>query len=162
MGVLKPEAKERGRGKEIMEHLTRGSPLNRRTYLICRTVRSGQRYKYPGNVVVVGDVHPGGEIIASGHVIVMGNLMGMVHAGAEGDERAVVIAFSLQPLQLRIAGYVSRSPDGEKREKKLYFREPEIARVENEEIIIEKYSLGGNKDGFKGSRRYQEEEEKNG
>ena len=32
--------------------------------------------------VLFGDVNPGGEVIATGNVIVMGSLRGMVHAGA--------------------------------------------------------------------------------
>jgi len=110
--------------------------VGNRTYLVCRTVRSGQRFKYPGNVVVMGDVHPGGEVIASGHVIVMGTLKGVVHAGAEGDEKAVVLAFRLQPIQLRIAGYITRAPDDE---ADFSTEEPEIARVQDEAIIIDKY-----------------------
>ncbi len=75
------------------------------------TVRSGQTLEYPGNIVILGDVNPGAYIIASGDIIVMGRLHGVVHAGAEGEERAVVIGASFTPSQLRIAQYIGRSPD---------------------------------------------------
>ncbi|MDK2821007.1 MAG: septum site-determining protein MinC [Clostridia bacterium] len=127
------------------------------TYMVCRTVRSGQRFKYPGNVVVMGDVHPGGEVIATGHVIVMGTLRGVVHAGAEGNDKAIVLAFRLQPTQLRIAGYITRAPDeGDKS-----LGEPEIACVHNEVVIIEKYRPGSEK-RFLNRNMKQEEEEQNG
>lgn len=108
------------------------------TLLVRRNIRSGQRIFYPGNVVVMGDVNPGGEVVAGGHVIVMGALKGMVHAGAEGDESAVVIAFDLQPTQLRIAGYIARPPDRE--DKPL--RKPEIARIQDGVVVIERYQPG--------------------
>jgi len=137
----------------------RGKPgSDNHTFLVCRTVRSGQRLEYPGNVVVMGDVHPGGEIVASGHVIVMGTLKGVVHAGAEGNEKAVVMAFRLQPTQLRIAGYITRAPDDEVQD---VMGEPEIARIQDEAVVIEKYQPGGEKRWLSRSM-IEEEEEQNG
>jgi septum site-determining protein MinC len=67
--------------------------------------------EFPGNVVILGDVNPGAYIVASGDIIVLGRLNGVVHAGAEGEERAVVIGASFNPSQLRIAQYIGRPPD---------------------------------------------------
>lgn len=92
--------------------------------VIERTVRSGQRIEHPGDVVVIGDVHAGAEIIAGRHVIVWGRLHGVVHAGAAGDENAVVCALDLSPTQLRIANHIARSPE-ERRRRPV----PEMARV---------------------------------
>jgi septum site-determining protein MinC len=77
---------------------------------IQRTVRSGTRIEYAGNVVVLGDVNPGAEIIAGGSVVVWGRLRGVVHAGAEGDRSALVCALDLSPTQLRIADEVATAP----------------------------------------------------
>jgi septum site-determining protein MinC len=101
-----------------------------------RTLRSGQRIQYPGNVVLVGDVHPGAEIVAGGNIVVWGKLLGMAHAGAMGDEAAVICALELAPSQIRIAGYISRAPD-EKRRRKL---QPEMASVRDHRIIAEPYT----------------------
>lgn len=89
-----------------------------------RTVRSGQRIEHPGDVIIIGDVHAGAEVIAGRHVIVWGKLHGMVHAGALGDESAVVCALDLAPTQLRIADHIARSPE-ERRRRPV----PEMARV---------------------------------
>jgi len=78
--------------------------------LVNRTLRSGFSLNHAGHVVVIGDVNPGAEIIASGNVLVWGHLRGMVHAGAEGDETAVVCALDLSPTQLRIAGHIALTP----------------------------------------------------
>jgi septum site-determining protein MinC len=73
--------------------------------MVHRTVRSGFKISHNGHVVVIGDVNPGGEIYAGGSVVVWGRLKGMVHAGMNGDEKAVVCALEMSPMQLRIAGY---------------------------------------------------------
>lgn len=99
--------------------------------LVKRTLRSGYRLEHPGSVVVIGDVNPGAEIIAGGDVIVWGRLRGMVHAGAEGQEKAVVCALDLAPTQLRIAGLIAITP---KRRGKAY---PEMARIENKQVVAE-------------------------
>ncbi len=100
------------------------------------TVRSGQLISYDGNLVVIGDVNPGGEVVATGNVVVMGSLRGMVHAGADGNKDAVVVAFSLYPMQLRIADVITRSPD-EKESKGAMV--PELAFVKDNLVYIEKF-----------------------
>lgn len=107
-----------------------------RTKFIRNTIRSGQDIEFPGNVVVIGDINGGGQIKAGGNIIVLGTLRGVVHAGYTGNEKAVIAAFSLQPTQLRIAGMISRSPDGEKIKPSC----PELARIRDGYIVIEPYA----------------------
>ncbi len=99
--------------------------------LVRRTLRSGNSLHYAGHVVVIGDVNPGAEIIARGDVVVWGRLRGMVHAGAEGNEQAVVCALDLSPTQLRIGGQVALTP---KRRGK---PQPELARVQDGRVVAE-------------------------
>jgi len=77
-------------------------------------LRSGQRIKYAGSVVIMGDVNPGSEVVADGNVIVLGALKGMAHAGASGDDSCFVSALLLSPTQLRIAGIISYVPESAK------------------------------------------------
>lgn len=100
------------------------------------TVRSGQLVNFDGNLVVIGDVNPGGELVASGNVIVMGSLRGMVHAGADGNKDAIVVALNLQPTQLRIADVITRSPDGKTARSNFI---PELAYIKDEMVYIERY-----------------------
>jgi septum site-determining protein MinC len=100
------------------------------------TVRSGQLISFEGNLVIIGDVNPGGEIVATGNVVVLGLLRGIVHAGADGNKEAVVVAFNLQPTQLRIADVITRSPD-EKGNKGAMI--PEMAFVKDEMVYIERF-----------------------
>lgn len=110
-----------------------GEMIDDNTILVRRTLRSGQKIHFDGNVVVVGDVNPGAEIIASGHVIVLGALRGVVHAGASGNEQAAVLAFRLRPTQLRIANHITRPPDDELTGPE----QPEIARIKDNVVTIE-------------------------
>lgn len=74
-------------------------------------LRSGQTVRHEGNLLYVGDVNPGGTIISSGDIFIMGCLRGMAHAGVNGNEQAVIAASYLRPTQLRIAEVISRPPD---------------------------------------------------
>ncbi|MFS8781270.1 septum site-determining protein MinC [Synechococcus sp. W55.1] len=76
------------------------------------TVRSGMSVRHRGSVFLLGDLNPGGEIIAGGDIWVWGRLRGLVHAGADGDKGAVILALQLEPTQLRIADQVARPPEG--------------------------------------------------
>ncbi|MBM3135370.1 MAG: septum site-determining protein MinC, partial [Chloroflexi bacterium] len=64
-------------------------------------------------------------------------LRGVAHAGALGDEAAVVCALHLAPTQLRIAGRVARPP-----EESRPTVAPEIARVRGNKIVVEAWSRG--------------------
>jgi len=104
--------------------------------LVQRTLRSGFKITCQGHVVVIGDVNPGAEIIAGGNVVVWGKLRGMVHAGAEGNDKAVVCALDLAPTQLRISEYISTTP---KRRGK---PQPEMARVKEGQVVAEIWNHG--------------------
>ena len=100
--------------------------------ILKETLRSGRSIFHEGHVVVIGDVNPGAEIVASGDVIVWGRLRGLVHAGALGDETAVICALELTPTQLRIADQIAIAPD-EKRGRAI----PEQAAIRNGQIVAE-------------------------
>lgn len=105
-----------------------------KTKFLRKTIRSGQSINYPGNIVIVGDVNPGAELYAAGNIIVIGNLRGVVHAGTNGNEKAIIAAFKLEPQILQIGNIVTRSPeDGIKPEH------PEVAKIKNGSIIVEPY-----------------------
>lgn len=99
--------------------------------MVHRTVRSGFKISHNGHVVIIGDVNPGGEIFAGGSVVVWGRLKGMVHAGMNGDEKAVVCALEMEPMQLRIAGYTLNLP--QRRGKP----EPEMVYIQDGRVVNE-------------------------
>jgi len=105
-----------------------------RTKFIRKTVRSGQCIKYQGNIVIIGDINSGAEVYASGNVIVLGRIKGKVSAGTNGNSKAVIAAFLLQPEILTIASLIAMSPDDV--EKPSY---PELAKIKDGSIIVEPY-----------------------
>lgn len=74
------------------------------------TVRSGIEVRHPGTVVVLGDLNPGGIIIAAGDIFIWGRAKGITHAGANGNRQARILALTMKPTQLRIADMVARAP----------------------------------------------------
>lgn len=107
------------------------------TLYLRKTLRSGQRVVFAGNVVLLGDLNPGAQIEADGDVIVMGQLRGSVHAGCEGDEQASVITSSLRATQLRIADrFYSAEADN-----RFFKKSPPTgtlrARLDGENVIVE-------------------------
>lgn len=108
------------------------------TKYIKQTLRSGQVINYEGNVVIIGDCHPGCEITAFGDITVWGVLSGIAHAGSGGNQKARVRALKMNAIQLRIANCYSRRPDSLNTvyiEKTNSFT-PEEARIINGEIVV--------------------------
>lgn len=103
--------------------------------VIRRTLRSGRTVHSVGHVVVLGDVNPGAEIVAAGDIIVWGRVRGNVHAGASGDEGAIVCALDMVPTQLRIAGLLVTSPDDKRRKPR-----PEVALIRDGQIVVEAWT----------------------
>lgn len=102
---------------------------------IAKIVRSGQILKVQGDLLLIGDVNPGGTIIAAGNIFVLGALRGIAHAGVDGNQEAVIAASLMKPAQLRISEIINRSPDHIPKEGS----DMECAYInENEEMIIER------------------------
>ncbi|GEQ33949.1 septum site-determining protein MinC [Marinilactibacillus psychrotolerans] len=76
------------------------------TKLQVSTVRSGQMIKVEGDLVLVGSVHPGGTVKATGSIFILGDLRGTAHAGSEGKEESVVVANFSYNAQVRIVDHV--------------------------------------------------------
>ncbi len=100
-----------------------------------QTLRSGQAVSHGGHLVIIGDVNPGAEVMAEGDITIWGALRGMAHAGIAGNTSAEIRALKLQPIQLRIAHAIARSPD---RPQTFAARSsaPETARIVNGTIRI--------------------------
>lgn len=127
-----PESPKKDRAKRQIDQKSLIPSLT-----IRKTVRSGQRIEYEGNILVMGDVNPGGEVIATGDIVVLGKLRGTAHAGAKGDRLAEIFAFQIKPVQIRIAEVFTRSPEKEREKETRYFG-PEVAKIRDDQIVVEK------------------------
>ena len=108
------------------------------TMYINQTLRSGQIIESEGNVVIIGDCHPGSEIRAVGDITVWGILSGIAHAGYKGNINAKIRALKMNAVQLRISNCYSRRPDSTNIPyiiKSSVFT-PEEARAVDNEIML--------------------------
>lgn len=106
--------------------------------LVRQTLRSGQAVRHAGHVTLIGDVNPGAEIVAGGDIVVWGRLRGIAHAGAIGDEDAIICALELAPSQIRISSHIARPPE-RSRPPKI----PEFASVQDDRIVVERWAKTG-------------------
>lgn len=130
----KSQESQENRGAAIPEHEQRldESQSEGKALFVNRTLRSGTSIQFDGHVIIMGDVNPGAEVIATGNIVVMGALRGVAHAGAMGERKAIVSALHLAPTQLRIADLVTRAPKDEGGSG-----EPEVARIKDNRLIVE-------------------------
>ena len=110
------------------------------TLYIQRTLRSGQSITSDGNIVIIGDVNPGSEVIAKGDITIWGILGGIAHAGSAGNVHARIRALKMNAIQLRIADTFARRPDSANIPyiQKTDTFVPEEAFVRKKQIIIQK------------------------
>ena len=77
-----------------------------------QNVRSGQQeVNAEGDIVVLGNVGQGAEVLATGNVHIHGNLYGRALAGIKGDENTVISCHNMQAELVAIAGQYQVSDD---------------------------------------------------
>ncbi len=114
--------------------------LNMQTKYVKQTLRSGQSLSFDGNIFILGDCHAGSEVQASGDITVWGKLLGICHAGKNGNKKARIRALNLNPIQIRIADLYTRKPDGANinlKEKRNVICVEEAMIIDNEIRIVE-------------------------
>ncbi len=129
------KVKEAINAKQIFERAMSIDVEDEYTKFYKKTLRSGQLLESEGNVVIIGDVNPGAEVEAAGNIFVMGTVKGMVHAGKDGNNEAVVVALNLSPTQLRIGELITRPPEGVQKN----YLSPEMAYIKDDKIFIEEF-----------------------
>jgi len=102
--------------------------------VVRRQLRSGQRlYARNTDLIVIGVVGQGAEVIADGNIHVYGPLRGKAMAGARGDESARIFASQLDPELLAIAGIYRVI---EERLDPAQHNQPCLVQLENDKLDI--------------------------
>ena len=127
-GEISPHMLPNDEKYEVIYQTAGGNSL-----LVTRSVRSGQKLSVNGNAVIMGDINPGGEIVATGNIVVMGCCRGVLHAGAEGDENCYILAYNMAAQQLRIASHVATIP------AEVALSPLKVAAIQNNSIILTDY-----------------------
>lgn len=127
---MKQTISERETLKRIQE-----DPLNARFHK--GNLRSGQSVDSETSVIIIGDVNPGASVVSNGNIIILGSLKGTAFAGAMGNKNAFVLALDMNPMQIRIAETIARSPDTKEEHGPSGLKDPKIAFLEGDDIFIE-------------------------
>ena len=69
--------------------------------------------RYRGALFFCGDVNSGAEVVAGDNIVILGALRGLAHAGAKGNEKAIIAAGKIDTVQIRIANIVKEINRGE-------------------------------------------------
>ncbi|WP_423407536.1 septum site-determining protein MinC [Heyndrickxia sp. MSNUG] len=106
---------------------------------VAKVIRSGQILEIVGDLLLIGDVNPGGTVKATGNIFIMGTLKGIAHAGFEGNDEAVIAASVMKPSQLRISDCINRAPDQVPDEEN---RVMECAYIsDNQQIVVDRLQV---------------------
>ncbi|WP_454692574.1 septum site-determining protein MinC [Achromobacter aloeverae] len=114
---------------------TAADPHSSSALVITRPLRSGQRvYARHSDLVVIGMVSQGAEVIADGNVHVYGPLRGKAMAGARGDTTARIFTTHLDAELLAVAGVYRVVED--KLDASLHGK-PALVRLEGDTLRLE-------------------------
>lgn len=114
---------------------TAAAPHSSSALVITRPLRSGQRvYARHTDLVVIGMVSQGAEVIADGNVHVYGPLRGKAMAGARGDTSARIFTTHLDAELLAVAGVYRVVED--KLDRTLQ-NQPALVRLDGDTLRIE-------------------------
>ncbi|MCR4923583.1 MAG: septum site-determining protein MinC [Lachnospiraceae bacterium] len=98
-------------------------------------IRASEVVEADTDLIILGDVNPGAEVISEGNIIILGTLYGTARAGVKGNESSFVVALDLRPVKICI---------GEKSmnifAKRGLFKSkanPKIVFVKDEELLVE-------------------------
>lgn len=85
------------------------------TKYVYNSIRSGTKEEYVGSLVICGDVNSGAEVVAGGNIIILGTLRGVAHAGANGNNKAIIAVNTIETTQIRISNLVKEVVEKEER-----------------------------------------------
>jgi septum site-determining protein MinC len=91
-----------------------------------KIIRSGMVIRHPGSIILRGDVHPGGEVVAGGDILIWGRLKGRAETT---NPKGIIMALELDPLQLKIGDRLAVTESSGT-------LLPEVAYLEKGEIYI--------------------------
>jgi len=109
--------------------------------IIRSSVAENQDLSSRDTLIIYGDVCPGAKVSSRKDIIVLGSLLGEACAGVDSPEAHFVLALDMQPQKLKIGSFRYRKKaSGISLFKNSSKRLPEIALIQNEEIIMQPVS----------------------
>jgi septum site-determining protein MinC len=107
------------------------------TAILEHSLRSGQCEEFEGDVVLIGHLNNGAEILAGGSVSVLGKLVGCVHAGRTKMEGSYILAGSFESEQIRLGDkFCMQLGSGIK-----WWKKPVIITLEDDGFLFREWKL---------------------
>ena len=126
-----PDSRSAGAAKKT----ERPEPAPARSRIVNHPVRSGQQIYAPdGDLIILGAVSAGAEVIADGNIHVYAPLRGRAIAGARGNTDARIFCTCLEPQLVSIAG-IYRTTETELPDS--VRGKPAQVRLDGEKLLIE-------------------------
>ena len=104
------------------------------------TIRGGEVIETDSDLIILGDVNPGAEVISKGCVTVLGTVYGTIRAGYDNNRYAMIIALELKPTKLQIGDISTKNIE----KKSGIFKtkqNPKIVYVKEETIITDNITM---------------------
>ncbi|MDR1649158.1 MAG: hypothetical protein LBR71_02760 [Synergistaceae bacterium] len=114
-------AREAGIGTTILEY----------------SLRSGQCEEFDGNVVLIGHLNNGAEILAGGSVSILGKLAGCVHAGRARMDGTYILAGSFESEQVRLGDKFCMQLGSDIK----WWKKPVIITLEDDGFLFREWKL---------------------
>lgn len=112
LAVLPPTRAGINPASESQGNLKQSPGVATPSKIVDAPVRSGQRvYAQGGDLVVLGAVSSGAEILADGHIHAYGRVLGRIMAGVQGDTSARIFCADLSAELVSVAGQYKLSED---------------------------------------------------
>lgn len=108
-----------------------------KTLVLKNSLRSGQRIEHHGDVIVIGHVNDGAEILATGNISVCGKLKGLVHAGYDTGEDNVITCYSFEAKQVRLGRKLSTLQNT----KSELWNKPVIISLEKDSLLMREIEI---------------------
>lgn len=67
-----------------------------------QSISGGEIIEVEGDILLIGNVEPGGFLRATGSIFIIGNIEGIVNAGYKGDKEAVIVGTFSSRSELKI------------------------------------------------------------
>ncbi len=133
--TISPPHPEHAQLKSLATWRTRSIiPQGMSAVFVRQPLRSGEVFRHTETLVILGNVPNAAEVVTNGDILVFGRLRGIAHAGASGNEDAIIGALLFTPTQLRIGHHIFGRPDNS---SAFGTNIGEIARVSDGKIVIE-------------------------
>ena len=103
------------------------------------SLKSGQVLETDSSIIILGDVHPGANVISKKDIIIIGGLYGNAYAGGNGETGHYIIALDISAECIKVDEHRYNPVKKPKWPIKPKYQ-PKIAYVANDKVVIEPVS----------------------